>query len=437
MSDDSPTSSKPKRKFYRPPHRMRNHEEAHRDAKAAPVLPVRDHPLVPGNDPAVVDTQAGLDALIQSLRDAGRFGYDTEFIGEQSFHAKFCVIQVSTPGTQDTLGDAGEPATVTLIDALAEGLDLSGFWALLADGSVEKLVHAGRQDLEPAVRFAGSPPRNVFDMQIAAAFAGGDAEALSKYPASLGALVERFAEADTGHGLKFSQWDRRPLSLVQKQYAANDVRYLPLLRAVICAKVEELGNTEAMQAELATQEAEALYRFDPLSQKVRAKGVGALGRRKQAVLQQLLLWRAATAEAEDMPPRMLVKDDVLVAVVHAEPGDAAALGQVKGLPRPVREDFSGQILDAVAAGQAAELPPKRPRLPRLSDGQKARIDAIWDAGQAACVARRIAPGLAFTKRAVTEFVRATTGTDELPRTPMLEGWREAVFRGVLEASLPG
>jgi len=436
MSDDSATSSRPKRKFYKPPHRMRNHEAAHRDAKAAPVPPVLAHPLVAGNDPAVVATQAELDALVRSLRDAGRFGYDTEFIGEQSFHAKFCVIQVSIPGTQDKLGDAGEPATVTLIDALAD-VDLSGFWELLADAQAQKLVHAGRQDLEPAVRFTGRPPANVFDVQVAAGFAGGDAAQLARYPASLGGLVERFAGADTGHGLKFSQWDHRPLSPVQKQYAANDVRYLPLLADVISARVEELGNGEAMREELALQTDASLYRFDPLSQKVRAKGVGALSRRKQAVLRELLLWRARTAEAEDMPPRMLVKDEVLVAVVHAEPGDAAALGVVKGLPRPVREDFSQEIAAAVAAGQAAELPAKQPRLPRLTDAQKARIDAIWDAGQAACVARGIAPGLAMTKRAVTDFVRATTGTDVIAPTPLLAGWREGVFRGVLEASMGG
>ncbi len=416
MTKDPSVSPKPKRKYYKPPHRMRNHHEAHRDAAAASVPPVLDHPRVPANQPEVVTDQATLDALLDGLAAAGSFGYDTEFIGEQSFHPRFCVIQVSTP------------QCVTLIDALAE-IDLSRFWAMLGDASVEKIVHAGRQDLEPTMRFARRTPANVFDVQVAAAFAG------CPYPSSLGKLVIELAGADTGHGLKFSQWDHRPLSDVQKQYAANDVRYLPLLHDVIRQRVEALGNTAAMEEDLAALERPELYVFDPLGQKLRAKGVGALGRRKQAVLTALMAWRGQTAAAEDMPPRMLVRDDVVMALVEAEIASPADLLQVKGLPRPVREDFSDQIVAAIQSAQNSPLPEKVPRLARLTPTQERRIEALWQAIHQACEGRGIAPGVALAKRDVVQFVRDTTGRAELPESPLLRGWRGELFGELLRASL--
>lgn len=436
MNPKRAPSDSGKRSYYRPPHRMRNHAAAHADAAAANVPVILDHPMVPANAPDLVADQPTLDALIDTLREAGVFAYDTEFIGEQSFYPKFCVIQVATAGR------------VTLIDALA-GLDLSRFWALLADGSVQKIVHAGRQDFEPVMRFLGKPPRNIFDTQIAAGLAGDpppppeviteeiDAEAERDdetntdtnddagaeaqtddaaasdepiYPASLGALVEHYTGGDLGHGLKFSQWDHRPLTDVQKQYAANDVRYLPLLRQVLIERIDALGHAEALREELAALEEPALYRFDPLSQKLKAKGVGGLSRRKHALLRELLLWRARVAESEDVPPRLLIKDDVLVTLATTPIERASDLLSIKGLPRPVREHFGQGLLEAIAAGKTAPLPPKQPRLPRLMRAQEKRVDRLCEAMRARCRSQGIAPGLAMTKRDVIAYVRQTTPT---------------------------
>ena len=37
---------------------------------------------------------------------------------------------------------------------------------LIADPSLEKIVHAGQQDLEPVFRFLDRPPANIFDTQL-------------------------------------------------------------------------------------------------------------------------------------------------------------------------------------------------------------------------------------------------------------------------------
>ncbi len=175
---------------------MRQHQLSHADGADAQPLPIIDHPLVPDNQPTIITQQDGLEQLIAQLRQHQQCAYDTEFIGEHTFYPHFCLIQVATQHT------------VTLIDPLAS-IDLQPFWELLADPEVEILVHAGRQDLEPVGRYTGKPATHIFDTQIASAFCG------LRYPISLSQLALEMIEADLGKGLKFSQWDHRPLTGAQ------------------------------------------------------------------------------------------------------------------------------------------------------------------------------------------------------------------------------
>src|SRR5580765_2392789 len=158
-------------RFARSRHRSRNHEEAHSEDIHDPAHTSHPHhPHVPQGEAAVITDTASYDELLAHLREAGSFAYDSEFIGELTYIPKLCLIQVATT------------SRIALIDPLA-GLDLMRFWELLADPTVEKIVHAGEQDVEPVVRHLGRDAQNVFDTQIAAGFIG------MAYPVALLKLV--------------------------------------------------------------------------------------------------------------------------------------------------------------------------------------------------------------------------------------------------------
>src|SRR2546421_9369338 len=148
----------PKSSYSRSMHRSRSHDSAHAETQL-PEAKIPHHPLIPRNAPELIATQEALAALIAELRSSGRFAYDSEFIGELTYRPKLCLIQVASA------------QRVSLIDPLAE-LDLSNFWELICDPSIQKIVHAGSQDVEPVVRHIGKEPANLFDTQIAAGFAG-------------------------------------------------------------------------------------------------------------------------------------------------------------------------------------------------------------------------------------------------------------------------
>ena len=402
---------------YRSPHRRRADREAH--AGAAARLPaVPDHPLVVQGPPAMIDTPAGLAELTARLRDTERFAFDTEFIGEESFYLRFCVVQVAT---EDEL---------FLIDALAEGVDLLPFWELVAEPGIEKVVHAGLQDLEPVHRLTGRPVANVYDTQIAAAFTG------RMYPISLKNLAQDALDVDLGSCGKFSQWDRRPLTELQQGYAANDVRFLHWMRQHVADEVADRGHTDKATTECRVFADPATYRIDPLTMKLKAKGRSGMRRKEMAVVNALLLWRARAARERDLPMRVLLDDQTLVDLAQRPVESVADVKKFKGMPWPVKEAYAQDLVDVTAAALAGPLPPRAPRYKPLSDAAARRLADAWDDSRQRCEGAGIAATLTLSKRDLTELVRAQAGGKPAPVNRLASGWRRDLLEPTLDDLLP-
>ncbi len=150
---------------------------------------------------------AGLESVVARSREAGRIGLDTEFMREKTFRADLCLVQVA----------AGDE--VYLVDP-TQGFDLAPLADVLADPAVEVIVHAGKQDLEIFYEVYGRLPVNIFDIQVAAAFAGLGATL------PYGRLVDAVLGVTLAKGESYTDWCRRPLTPAQLTYAADDVLYL-------------------------------------------------------------------------------------------------------------------------------------------------------------------------------------------------------------------
>jgi len=364
-----------------------------------------------------------LDQLVADVRAIGRFGYDTEFIGEQTYYPHICLIQVGTP------------RFIALIDPL-EDLDLTPFWELIADEAVETIVHAGQQDLEPVPRLIGRPPASIFDVQIAAGFAG------LSYPSSLTRLVEELLHVELGLGTKFSQWDNRPLTPMQQRYAANDVRYLPLMHTLLVEKLEELDNLAWCREECQTLCDPSLYEFSASAQRRR---IDTLTAREDAVLQRLLAWRDELAREYDAPPRALMKDDVLLSLARALPQDHAALHQIRGLPRPVKKRHGQHVLDLIAEVLAGPIPQKSrspmANISRQFNRERTEINRLWEVIRKQAVNRSIDPALVTSKKELGRLVRyqlyvADDGQTTRPRLRIDDGWRRELLGDLVQANPP-
>ena len=411
-SESTPPSKKP---FYsgRSEHRARSHESAQHES-SEPQTPPPVHPLIPVGDAKMVRTQAELAGLVEQLRAAGRFAYDSEFIGELTYIPKLCLIQVAT--TQ----------AVSLIDPI-EKIDLTPFWELLCDAAAENIGHAGEQDLEPAFRHLLRCPANVFDTQIAAGFIG------IAYPTSLSKLVRSMVNVNLGKGLTFTHWDQRPLSPMQLRYAADDVRYLLAVRENIGRRLTELGH-EAW----AMEESEALcdpeqFQFDPDHQCRRARGASSLSPSGLAILRELIIWRNNAARLHDLPPRTFLKDDILVEMSRNPVRSVDKLARVRGLPRPVEQSHGKEIVGAIgraAAMPSQELPASRQH--EETPTEKFRADGLWAAVQCLSLGRGIDPNLVANRQEISQLYRYFSGGLAEPDVRLLKGWRlEAVGNALL------
>ena len=401
---------------WRAGYRARNHETAHANqAGSEPPPAPPKHPLIHRGKAAVVSDAKALDQLIAHLRGCGAFAYDSEFIGELTYVPKLCLIQVASP------------EQIALIDPLAE-LDLQPFWELLADPSVEKVVHAGEQDVEPVIRHIGKEPGNLFDTQLAAGLIG------MSYPVALSKLVRELIGVRLGKALTFSHWDQRPLSAIQLRYAADDVRYLPAVRAEIGRRLDALGHSAWAKEECAALCDASRYGFDPDGQYLRLRGIGSLSPRNLAVLRELTIWRDAAARLHNVPARSLVHDSILIDLARSPVPSVEALAKVRGLPRPVEHAHGKELVEATNRALAmtvSDLP--SPRQLEESPTERFRADSVWALVQSLCFGLSIDPALVASRQEAGQLSQALAESAPLPDLRLLKGWRkQAVGQALLD-----
>src|SRR3954466_10887937 len=92
--------------------------------------------------------------LAEQARVDGRLGLDTEFVSERRYRPLLCLVQI-------VVGDR-----IEILDPLAD-LDPSPLADVLADPSIEVVLHAGRQDVALLKRTWDTEVTNIFDTQVA------------------------------------------------------------------------------------------------------------------------------------------------------------------------------------------------------------------------------------------------------------------------------
>lgn len=284
------------------------------------------------NHDPVISTQAEFDALVGRLRGRPEIAVDCEFHGEGRYHPELCLVQL-----------ASGPEIVAL-DPFA--LDLAPLGEVLADSSVAKLFHAAENDIPLLAKATGRPVSNVFDTQIAAAFAGHGSA-----PSYTG-MVERLRGVALSKGSRFTDWAARPLSPEQVSYALDDVRYLP---GVAASLREELGRRGRLGwAAMAMEEmvAKSLAPRDRSRLYLKLGRLKGLSPRQLAVLREAADWRDRRAASTNRPVQSVAPDQALLQLAYEPPRTEAEVGRIRGLQR-----IGGGAAGLLAAvRRALELP---------------------------------------------------------------------------------
>ncbi len=330
---------------------------------------------------------------------------DTEFLRETTFWPKLCVVQIASP----------EEAVA--IDALAEGLDLSPFFDLMADPKLVKVFHAARQDIEIVWNLARLIPAPLFDTQVAAMVCGfGD-------QISYVELVQSIAKLTLDKSSRFTDWSRRPLSEAQIDYAIADVTHLRDIYRYLRGKLESSGRLAWLDDEMALLTSPATYQQHPenawerLRNRVRKP-------RDLAVLIELAAWRETEAQSRDVPRGRVLKDDMLMEIAQAAPRTVEDLANLRAFPRGLERARAGiEILAAIHRGLARD-PKSLPKLERerRSGGGGATVELLKVLLRQVGEAHGVAP-----KMIATVDDLEAIALDDRADVAALSGWRREIF----------
>jgi ribonuclease D len=354
----------------------------------------------------IITETAELKALAAELEKGPYVAIDTEFMRDQTYWPKLCLIQAAGPEVE------------AIIDPMAPDIDLKPFYGLLAAKSVVKVFHAARQDIEIFHHQGGVIPDPFFDTQIAAMVCGfGEA-------ASYETLVRKLAKAEIDKSARFTDWSRRPLSKRQLEYALADVTYLRLVYELLAKELEKTGRAQWVEEEEATLKDPATYQLEP-SEAWRRLKARSSNKRFLSVLAGVAAWREREAQTRDVPRNRVLKDEALLEIAAHPPPDAEHLGQIRALPNGYANSRAGKALIAAVKESLTNPPPEGMPAPERRRGREpspAALDLLKTLLRLRATQYRVAPRLVAGS---DDLERLASGEDE--GVAALHGWRAEVF----------
>lgn len=284
--------------------------------------------------PARLITQkADLLDLCKDIDRSGRVALDLEFIPERTYFPVLCLIQCCVEGK------------TCIVDPL-ELQDLMPLWERIANPEILTILHAASQDLDLVHNLSGLIPRNIFDTQIAAGFAGYG------YSAGYRRLLSEVLNVHIPKTESFSDWQERPLTASQLDYAVSDVLYLEPLYDEITKSLKQTGRLSWVLEECRAYEEDELYNPDRSAEFFKVKGASKLPPRALAILRELWGWRDEEARTLNKPARTLLADNVMIEIARRQTDSIDALKKLRGIRIDQVRRFAEDISDCVRAGKA-------------------------------------------------------------------------------------
>lgn len=367
----------------------------------------------------LIHEAAELETVLAQIDESKEFGLDLEFIPERTYYPIICLVQINVQ------------EKVYLVDPI-KLKDLNLLWQRVADPAIVKVVHAASQDLNIIFQRSNLIPQNIFDTQIAAGFLG------LGHPAGYGKLLASLFDITLSKTESFTDWQARPLSQSQIDYAIDDALHLLPLYHRIKADLIQRQRFEWVVEECRLYEQPSYYIKESGREFLRVKGAQGLHRRKLGVLQALCLWRDAEAKRKDKPARSVLNDNILLELARKPPEDLNDIQRIRGVRPDQLQGWGKQIIKVVEEARLLS----ETELPHWPSGRAPSKNDVLIADVLYMVLKldsqdlAIAPELISTREELQSFVRLAKvrlgsaqpsaqaeAEGEETEHPLLNGWR--------------
>jgi len=365
--------------------------------------------LSPGYTCPLIQNDSDLALACRRWAKVRVVGIDTEFVRERTYHPQPGLVQVA---------DSGGPI---LIDPLAIS-DFDPFRELVANDAIIKLMHASDEDIDVLEILTGVTPENIYDIQLASAFAGYG------YTLSYQNLVSLLFGVVLEKQQTRSDWLQRPLNPEQIRYAELDVTYLLPAYETLTKELRTRNRTHWFKEELNLRDQARKKSKQTANAYLKIGKHNSLPPMDHAVLRALSQWREQQAAVRNMPRRHLLSDEVLVELASESPLTSASLDSIRGLSRSVLNRYKQQLLSCIR--QAVKEGPSAYDSPINLNTYKDTIRRLQEHVKRKAVSYGLPPELIATRRSIKRLLAKVIRTDgDVPLE--FQGWRFDVITTTL------
>lgn len=271
----------------------------------------------------IIESNSDFLDKIKDLRREKIIGIDTEFIRINTYFAKLCLVQVSTPNSYFAI----DPLKV----------DMSPFKEILESDDIIKVFHASHQDLGIFYHDLKAVTKNIFDTQEAAKLAG------IKRQISYRELCYKILNIDFIKNQGFRDWAVRPLPEGMLEYALKDVKYLIQLYHELKLRLKGNSANVAFKESMKNLEDKKNYTENAENSwkkiKFYDKSPEFLDRIK--ILSE---FREEIAMKQDIPRKHVMSDEDLILITKKLPKNSQELASLK-IKSKIENKYTDRLFD--------------------------------------------------------------------------------------------
>jgi ribonuclease D len=366
----------------------------------------------------LITEQAEFDELCAHIRESGIVAFDTEFISESTYRPQLCLVQLATRDR------------CVAVDPFE--LDLTEWWEIMLDDETTIVAHAAREEARFCMTNTGQLPQKIIDVQLAEGLRS------TSYPLSYERLIGRVMGKALNATETRTDWQRRPLTDRQIEYALDDVRYLldvwDRQRRTLESRNRLGWATEEFGRLLVDMKAERSG-----ENWVRLSGVRRLNPKQLAVARELYTWREEESDRRDSPIRRVLRDDLLIDLAKRQPQSESELLNSRDMNRSNFRRSARGIVECVKRALALPKGEHPPKFTREKSGNEdpviGKLLALSLANR--CAEQNLSAGLVGTSSDLREFVSWHNAGRNGNPPRLATGWRGEICGDLLSDVLDG
>jgi len=314
-----------------------------------------------------IDTAEDLETLCQSLASVTHMAVDTEFLRENTYYPELCLIQIKS-------GDILACIDPIAINKNNDGKkdSLSAFSALLANPAITKVLHSASQDMEIFFMLEKTPPRPIFDTQVAAPLLGFNEQI------GYGNLVKEVLSINLPKAHTRADWSRRPIPENQIHYALDDVIHLEAVYFELKKRLEKKSRLDWLAQDFEDISNPERYNKPAKNMWQKIRAAQFLKGAQLATLQALAEWRELTARESNRPRNWILKDDAIADLAKQRPTSSKELSHIRSVGAKTVDRHGKQLLQIIQDGAEREpVPlPDYVKKEKLSSSAQAGVDVL-------------------------------------------------------------